>query len=241
MTKDILEAALQVGVLIPFSILFMKERTRDNYLRILFFALIYIGYQIVLVLPKLVKTLNFIDSNWNWEGKTYGIIFGVICYFVFRKFFSENDFFTLRQNNENFKKTLIASIFIVVLAVMIAPLFGSSPFDSETLAFQLTMPGIDEEMMFRGILLGLLLTALKDKISFLGNPAVLLTAVLFGFLHALTLGKDYSISFEPIYFLQTGFGGYVWAWVAMKSRSILLPILSHVFANFFAALVTMFR
>lgn len=124
---------------------------------------------------------------------------------------------------------------------MIAPLFGGSPFDFETLAFQLTMPGIDEEIMFREVLLGLLLNALKDKISILGNPGILLTAILFGFLHALTLDKDYSISFEPIYFLQTGFGGYVWAWVAMKSRSILLPILSHVFANFFAALVAMFR
>ena len=95
--------------------------------------------------------------------------------------------------------------------------------------------------MFRGILLGLLATSLKDKISFLGNPSVLLTAILFGFMHALTLNKDYSIDFEPIYFIQTGFAGYVWGWITIKSRSILLAIVSHNFSNFFGTLSTMIK
>lgn len=232
---------MQVGVLIPFAVLFLKERKRDDYLRIFFFAFIYIVYQIVLILPKISKTFDFIESSWNWEGKIFGILFGVICYFIFKNYLGENDFFTLRQVSENFRKYLIASIFIVVLAMLIAPLFGSSPFDVETLIFQMTMPGIDEEIMFRGILFGLLLSALRDKISLLGNPSILLTAILFGFIHAFTLDKDYSVSFEPIYFMQTAFGGYVWAWVAMKSRSILLPFLSHGFANFFASLITMLQ
>ena len=120
-------------------------------------------------------------------------------------------------------------------------LFFFSKFNLETLAFQISLPGIDEEIMFRGILLGLLATSLKDKISFLGNPSVLLTAILFGFMHALTLNKDYSINFEPIYFIQTGFAGYVWGWITIKSRSILLAIVSHNFSNFFGTLSTMIK
>lgn len=239
MTRFFLEAILQVIVLIPFSIFLLKKRNRDNYLRIFFFATIYVVYQIVLILPKVLPSLNLIDSRWNWEGKILGIFWGITCYFVFRKYFADNDFFTLRQNKENFRISLMGAIFVVIAATVIGYFSGSSPFDMETLAFQLTMPGIDEEIMFRGLLLGLLTTALRNEISFLGNPGVWLTAILFGFMHALTLNKDYSINFEPIYFIQTGLGGFFWGLITIRSRSILLAILSHNFSNFFSALLTM--
>jgi membrane protease YdiL (CAAX protease family) len=242
MTRYLVEAFLQIIIIVPLAVLLVKKRTTENYLRILFFALIYIVYQIVLILPKFMEQLKFIGGNWNWEGKLFGIIFGIICYFIFRKYFSENDFFTLRQDKENFKKALIVTIVSVLLVTLVASLTGGGEqFSSETLAFQLIMPGIDEEIMFRGILLGLLATALRDKLKFLGNPSVLLTAILFGFLHALTLEKDYSINFEPIYFLHTGIGGYIFGWITIRSRSILLAILGHGFANCFAALSTMIK
>lgn len=241
MTRFLLEAILQVSVIAFFALFLIDRKTRDNYLRILFFALVYVGYQIVLVLPKISPPLVFIDSRWNWEGKIFGIVFGVICYFIFRKCFKENDFFTLRQDKENFKKSLAVAVIAVLLVTAIAYLTGSSEFNAETLVFQLTMPALDEEIMFRGILLGLLMTALRDKVPFLGNPAVILTAILFGFLHALTLEKDYSLDFEPIYFIHTGLGGFIFGWITMKSRSILLAVLCHGLANFFAALVTMIK
>ncbi len=239
--RYLLEPILQIIIIVPFALLFVNQRTRENYLRILFFALIYAVYQIVLVLPRLFQPLNLIESSWNWDGKIYGILFGVMCYFIFRKYFSDNDFFTLKQDKDGFKKSSLVAIFIIILATTIGILLGSDKFNLETLAFQLTMPGIDEEIMFRGILLGLLLSALKSKILFLGNPSVLLTAILFGLMHALTIDKNNSINFEPIYFVQTFIGGYAWGWVTMKTRSILLAILSHNFSNFFAALATMLK
>ncbi len=90
-------------------------------------------------------------------------------------------------------------------------------------------------------MLGLLMTSLKDKIPYLGNPAVLLTAILFGFGHGLSLDKNYTIDFNPLYFMQTGFAGYVWGWITMKSRSILLAILSHNFGNFFGTVSAMIK
>jgi len=241
MSRYLLEAFLHIVILIPFSLFFIKTLTKGNLLRIFFFALIFVVYQVMLILPKLAQILNFIGGNWNWDGKIFGILFGVSCYFVFGKFFRENDFFTFRQNKENFKKTLIVAIASVLLVTLIAYFTGSSEFSAETLAFQLTMPGIDEEIMFRGILLGLLATALKEKINFLGNPAVLLTAILFGLMHAFTLDKNFSLDFEPIYFFHTAFGGLIFGWLTLKSRSILLAILAHGLANFFAALVQMIK
>lgn len=239
MTRYILEALLQVIVVIPFCLIFLKERSKDDLVKIALFSSIYIVYQIVLVLPRLIPALNIIDSRWNWEGKVLGVLFGIACYFAFRKLFAENNYVTVSQAPGTSRGPLIVSALIVVLAASVAYLSGNSEFDRETLAFQLTMPGFDEELMFRAVLLGLLISSLRERIPFLGNPAILVSAVLFGLMHALTLDKDLSVSFEPLYLIQTGIGGYAWAWVAVKSRSILLPILSHNVANFLAGLATM--
>ncbi len=164
--RVILEAILQVGLIALLATLFLKERTKHNYLRILIFVLIYIGYQIVLVLPKLSKHFDFIQSDWNWEGKIFGIAYGIFCYLMFKKCFIDNNFFTFNQKAENKKKTWIVSISVITIMSVLYYFISESEFDKETLAFQLTMPALDEEIMFREILLGLLLTALPDKVSF---------------------------------------------------------------------------
>jgi membrane protease YdiL (CAAX protease family) len=196
-------------------------------------------YELVKGLPKFYSWFDFIESSWNWDGKFLGIVWGIICFFLFRKYFVGNDFFRLKQDKQNFKKVLIASTIIVILSTFIWALFGKSDFDIETLAFQLTVPGIDEEILFRGILLGLLMSSLKDRLLVLGNPSIVIIAVLFGLMHALTLDKSFIVHFDPIYFLQTGFAGYIWSWITIKSRSILFAILSHNFSNFLGTLATM--
>lgn len=239
--RFLLEAIIQVGGIALMAFLLVKEKSKENYLRIFFFALIFIIYQIFLVLPKLSKPFDFIESNWNWEGKIFGIILGIVCYFIFKNYFTENDFFTFKQNAENKKKTWIVAVAVITLMSALYYFIAQSKFDAETLAFQLTMPALDEEIMFRGVLLGLLLTALREKFLFFGNPAVLLTAILFGFLHAFGLNKNYQITFDIVSFLHTGIGGYVFAWLVLRSQSLVLPILTHGLTNFFAALATMLK
>lgn len=241
MIKFFLEAFLQVAIILPFAIVLLKEFNKANFQRIAIFVLCYIVYQLILVLPKLNPAFDFVSSSWNWDGKILGVILGIICFYLFKKHFAENNFFTLKQSKTNLRKAQIGATALVILSTVVWYVLGKSKFDIETLAFQLTIPGVDEEIMFRGILLGLLMSALKCKIYFLGNPSVLLTAILFGFMHALTLDIDYSLSFEPVYFIQTGFAGYIWGWVTIKSRSILLAILSHNFSNFFGTLSTMIK
>jgi membrane protease YdiL (CAAX protease family) len=241
MIKILIEATLQVFLIIPFAVLLLKEKNKINFQRIFVFAFCYIVYQIVEVLPRLHSTFDIIKSSWNWEGKIYGIILGIVFYFLFRRLFRENDFFTFRQHKGNFKVAMLGAIIMVILSTGVWLIFGKSEFDFETLAFQISIPGIDEEIFYRGLLLGLLCTALKDKVSFLGNPGVLLTAILFGLMHSLKIDKTNLIGFDVIYFLQTGLAGYVWGWITIKSRSILLAILSHNFSNFFGTLATMIK
>ncbi|MFT3739167.1 MAG: CPBP family intramembrane metalloprotease [Breznakibacter sp.] len=241
MQKLFLEPVLQVLVLAPLIILSLKEKSKINFQRIIIFAVCYIVYQITLALPAIIPLFDFIKSSWNWDGKIFAIIWAIIAYALFRKFFGENDFFTLGQNKQGFKSALVGAVAITILSAIVWFLLGNSELDYETLAFQISLPGIDEEMIFRGILFGLLLSSLKDKIPVVGNPGILVVSILFGFTHALTLGDHYQVNFDPVYFLQTGFAGYIWAWITLKSRSILLAVLSHNFSNFFGTLSTMIK
>lgn len=241
MTKIIVVSLLRIVIILPFILILMKKYNKINFQRIAIFIFCYVVYVFVLSLPSLNKSIDIIGGNWNWTGKIFGIIWAMICYFLFKKYFAENDFFTIKQDKKNFKKALIVAVAIAILSIIIVFFVGKFDFDFETLAYQLTVPGIGEEIIYRGILLGLLMTSLKDKIPFLGNPAVLLTAVLFGFGHGLSMDKNYSIDFNPLYFMQTGFAGYIWAWITMKSRSVLLAILSHNFGNFFGTLSAMLK
>lgn len=241
MVKLFLEPVIQVLILVPFIMLLLKEKSVLNFQRIFIFTICYIIYQMALVLPKIDPIFDFVKSSWNWDGKIYGIIWAITAYFLFRKLFKENDFFTVKQDKQGLKKALIGAVFMVVLSTIVWFLLGNTKLNYETLAFQISLPGIDEELVFRVVLFGLLVSSLKPKIAILGNPSILITAILFGFMHALTLDKNYSIQFNPIYFLQTGFAGYTWAWITLKSRSVLLAIVSHNFSNFFGTLSTMMK
>ncbi|GET46676.1 CPBP family intramembrane glutamic endopeptidase [Capnocytophaga felis] len=240
MIKILAESFLQVALLLPFAILFLKEKSKISFIRLLIFVGCYMVYQLFIVLPKILE-FDIVESRWNWEGKALGVICGIGCYLFFRRYFRENDFFTIRQNKENFKPSLIVAVGVVLLSTVVWFLLGKSEFDVETLAFQISLPGVDEEIIFRGILLGLLASSLKEKTAFVGNPSVLLTAILFGFMHGLTLDKNYAVDFDFIYFIQTAFAGYLWGWITLKSRSILLAILSHNFSNFLGTLATMIK
>ena len=241
MTKIIYESLLQLAVVLPMIFLFLKKYDKENIKRILSFSIIFISYQILLNLPKNFDTLKIIDGSWNWNGKILGILFGILCYFLFRHLFIDYDYFTLKQDKTYLKKTSIVSMVIVICSTIIWYIFGKSEFDLESLAFQLTLPGIDEEIMYRGILLGLLMSALKGQVRFIGNPSLLISSILFGVIHALKLNEGFTPNFNLIYFLQTGLAGYAWGWVTIKSRSILLGVLSHNLSNFFGTLAMMIK
>jgi uncharacterized protein len=241
MTKNIFESLLQLAVVLPLIFLFLKKYDKENIKRILSFSFIFVSYQLLLNLPVNFDSLKIIHGNWNWTGKILGILFGILCYFLFRQLFIDHDYFTLKQDKTYLKKTSIVSVIVVLFASVIWYIFGKSEFNLETLAFQLTLPGIDEEIMYRGILLGLLMSGLKSQVKFIGNPGLLISSILFGMIHALKLKEGFTVNFNLIYFLQTGLAGYAWGWVTIKSRSILLGILSHNFSNFFGTLAMMIK
>ncbi len=233
---------IRIAIILPLLLLFIKDRAKENFLRILSFALCYCIYEIALTMQYHVGCFNIIGGNWNWDGKLYGIVCGIAAYFIFRKQFKENNFFTLRQKKDGLRAGITVGVIIIAAQTAIGVLGniinGSSGLNTERLLFQISMPGIDEEIMFRGVLLGLLCSSLRSGKSASGNPANWIIAILFGLVHALNYVNG-SISFNTATFIWTGAIGYGLGYITLRTRSILIPILAHNLCNFFNNLASM--
>ncbi|MBQ5359366.1 MAG: CPBP family intramembrane metalloprotease [Alistipes sp.] len=215
----------------------MKERTKENYLRVLSIVGCYFIYYFALTLQYHFDCFNIIDGSWNWDGKIYGVICGVVANFVFRRQFADNNFFTLKQNKEGLKSALKVVIAILSIAIL-GGVVNDGEFNIETLLFQISMPGIDEEIMYRGVLLGLMCSALRAGGAAWRNPAIIINAVLFGLVHSLSLG-DGALQFNSVNFMWTGLLGYGFGYITIKTRSILIPMLTHNLYNFTLNLLAM--
>ena len=107
--------------------------------------------------------------------------------------------------------------------------------------FQLIIPGIDEEIMYRGILLGILMNCINQKYALSNYFSILIIAILFGLVHALRFTVNFSIGFNIFNFISISIIGYILGWITIKNKSIVLPILVHNMSNFFGVLATMLK
>ena len=120
-------------------------------------------------------------------------------------------------------------------------LIGHSAERLDYLLFQSTLPGLDEELAFRGILLGLLSNMLKPAIALgrfkMGNPALWITAILIAPGHGLTINAQWDIHQNWFEFVNTLSIGLILGWLTIKSGNIWSAVLVHNLFNFLPKLI----
>ena len=244
MIKYIALSIVELLIISPIVLLSLKKEKGQSKI-ILLFAGFFIFNTILLVLPKQYENLDFIGGDWNWTGKLLAIVGSLIFYFLFRGHFKQNDFLTVHQKENSVRLNLIIILLTAAASVLAAFFLGQSKFNAETLAFQLTMPGIEEEIAYRGIMLGLLITTLKPSLYLgkinIGNPSIWITGILFGLIHGLAFSKEWTLTMSWGSFIYTFLFGLLWGWMAVKSKSILMPLIAHNTANFVGNLVMMIK
>lgn len=236
MFRVVLEILFHLLLVLPIIIFTLKKKELINVL--LVFMIYSILHKIMLWLPLEYKEFSF-DGNWNWSGKLYAILFSVVFLLFYRKYPMKDYFLTFKQKHTFLKKGIFIIGFILLVQLILAFYSMSRSLNFETLLFQLSMPGIDEEIM-RGINLGLLSKILDSK-TFIFSPAVWVTGILFGFAHGLFITQDFGIMFKLPSFLRTMIYGLIWGWITVKSGSIMLALLSHNLGNGLTKLLSMIK
>ncbi|MBL0951004.1 MAG: CPBP family intramembrane metalloprotease [Pseudomonas sp.] len=120
--------------------------------------------------------------------------------------------------------------------IVIGLLFPSGEASAEDVAFQLTMPGLEEEPFYRGVLLFALDQAFRGRKRLLGVDwgwGAVLSCALFGMTHAFGFA-DGSFSFDPMIMALTGIPSFLAIWMRLRTGSLLLPVLLHNFGNSFS-------
>jgi len=171
-------------------------------------------------------------SGWNWQGKALALG-GTLVIAALPGFGWRKCGLTLRQNPKGFWITCLVAILTCAAFVAIALHLPNEPLDREMLAFQLTMPGLEEEPFYRGILLLALNEAFRTRARILGIQlgwGGVLSCMLFGFAHAF----DYAhgvFSLDSIAMAATALPAFILVWMRERTGSLVLPILLHNFAN----------
>ncbi len=231
MGRQIILILLELIIVSPILFFTLKNKKRDTFY-ILSIFVIFVFLHHLSLFSYTLKPLHFFKQNWNWSGKFLAICGSIIFLISYKKFPITEYGITFHQKEKSIHFSLIVLSVYVLVAILVGFFVSQKTnFNIETLAFEFTMPAIDEELALRGIMIGLLSQILIDNIKIKNlkfiNPSILITAILFGLLHALNLNKNFSISFDSVYFLWTFIFGFVVGWVFVKSKSILYPIIIH--------------
>ncbi|HRD79693.1 MAG TPA: CPBP family glutamic-type intramembrane protease [Saprospiraceae bacterium] len=236
MAKLIIFLSIQLMVIAPLVALGLNKPDY-KWKTLILFVIYYFFYASFLSLPFLFPETKIIQSdNWNWSGKILAIAGSLLFYWLFKKTFTDIDYITFKQRKKSLKPALFITIFVFLLAIGLAFLcVKKSDEKLEYFLFQFTMPGIDEELAFRGIMMGLLSNSLKSKIKigsvYLGNPALLITSILFGLGHSLQIDNDWTVHQNWFEFFNTFAIGLLLGWMTIKSGSILMSTLTHGLIN----------
>jgi membrane protease YdiL (CAAX protease family) len=223
----------------------VNKAVSEKLLLLLLFSFFFIMMQFFLRLPINAPELDIIEGSWNWSGKIYATTASLIFYFSTKHLFQHHQYLKIQQSLNSRKKVRLIFFIILLYAIAEGLFFYNKNFNGETLLFQATLPGIEEELAYRAIMLGLLSTLLVDKFKifkfYIHSPTIWIIGILFGLIHALKLNTDWSLSFNGIYFIKTFVLGVIWNWMTLKTKSILLPIVSHNLANFIPNLIGMLK
>jgi uncharacterized protein len=193
-------------------------------------AAVYIGLDdFVTGLPIAVKSLAVIPGHWNWTGKIVSLVLSALV-IVALKLSPKTIGLTLKQ--EYPLLGFIAVGLFIVWGASLGLLFKPGIPDAETLAFQASMPSLAEEIVYRGIAPALLLGLINRKEPIEGIPwaVVISTSVVFGIWHGLKY-SDGNLDFDALSALFPFIGSIAGGWLRFKTKSLLVPMLGHSFAN----------
>lgn len=174
--------------------------------------------------------------RWNWSGKAASLLLGLVAMHLGR--LSRVDVGLTLPQRKSWPLILAGLALAVTWSVIAGQSVYSRPFDPETLAFQATMPGLAEELAYRGIAYGLLLRGFRERSSRRSTfAAIFITSFCFGLGHIEPVFVGLPEAFPiVIHYGLLQFGsefliGTLLAALRCCSGSLLSSMLAHGVAN----------
>lgn len=175
---------------------------------------------------------DVLPGRWNWQGKILALA-ATLAIAATPAFGWQHAGIALRQRPGSLRAAVPIALGYCAFFLLLAFLFPDDPPTGETIAFQLTMPGLEEELFYRGLLLLSLDRAFIARKRLLGVDwgwGAILSCALFGLAHAFGYA-DGSYSFDPVYMALIAFPSLIAVWLRLRTGSVLIPVALHNFGN----------
>ena len=174
---------------------------------------------------------GLVHSHWNWAGKILSIFVTLGLIAVIPGLSWDAAGFRWKQNGGALPGLLAAALvwtFAWSLDLLL-PHTHVAP-TAEAVWYQALIPGPSEEPLYRGLALVLLDRAFGNRYwSVLGAPfgfGAIITSIWFGVIHGVGIVAGHvAISWLTIF--ATGTDGLVFAWIRMRTGSLVIPIFAH--------------
>lgn len=177
----------------------------------------------------------FSGCGWNWFGK----ILSIAVMLTAATILAATEKYKLREFGLSFLQapgTWRALLFValpvcVIQLILTLTLFGPSSLPArETVLFQATMPGLSEELAFRGVLLALLNRAFTARFNLggasIGYGAIAITA-FFGIGHGVIFGDDLQLHTSVLSGALVTVVGCILIWLRLRTNSLVVPVVVH--------------
>lgn len=189
------------------------------------------------VLASLLNMDLFAGQQWNWAGKSASVVWALL-------FIYTTTLLSKKDMGWAWKIEQRKGVFAIVAFLLTARLalwfwfqgFGGG-YNLETALFEATLPGLSEELVYRGILLGLLNKIFPVKWKLINTRfgwGLILTSVLFGLVHGLSMNERWIVGFSSQRFFMTGALGFALGFVKEKAKNLAPTVLLHNLWNLIA-------
>ena len=180
----------------------------------------------------------------NWSGKLYSIIFTLALLYLFGNILTKSEAgFTFHHALGSVLPSSIVVLALAIWALIVGIASPDGDLDLQALLYLAIMPGLSEELVYRGYLLGLLNKIIPGRLRLLGAPVgwgVIVTSLLFGLLHGFWFDNTLTIHIEGIVLRNAMFSGLIFAWLRERTGSLLIPVVAHGLEDFLFFLPRMF-
>lgn len=224
-----------ISLLIISPLIFIGKKTDSfKWAYLLVFGAYFLLDTLVTALPVHFESLDFFNLKMNWQGKVNSYLLAIAFLFTYRKFPITEYGLTLKQKEGTTKYIFITIAVFIVFVLLYSHFVERYSSEFENILFQLTMPSIVEEIVFRGIILGLLnfafVKSFKLGATKFGMGAII-SSILFGLWHGLNIDANLDFSMYWVPLIYTSIVGFVLALVTERTGSILIPIVLHIIIN----------
>lgn len=238
MTSALLSLLLNALLILLVLVLIQRKQILEKPPLLALFFGVYFLDNLTIILTNHFPSLQIIPNHiWEgflvcgWSGKLYSILLVLAVIFLGQSLLNKDAVgLTVRQKEGSVLPACVVILFLAAWALLVGFYSPKGQPDLSTLIYLAIMPGLNEELTYRGYLLGILNSIMPRRFHLFAAPVgwgVIVSSFLFGLLHGLWLDGSLALHVDVIALRNTAISGFIFAWLRERTGSLVMPILAH--------------